>query len=139
MAQRHLLPILGKRLVMIMFTFFVNRSHPSSLHFVTHHPGVFVITHLNNSCPMRFLRLWALCLEVAFFATVKTRPVSSTCFASIDVHGVWVPLRGQSPCWWGRISARPGIGSWRILTFTHEHLIFSPSPVNGDCRVLPIL
>src|SRR5882762_3260574 len=121
MAQRHLLPVLGKRLIVIVFTFFVNRSHSSLLHLITHHPGVFVIVHLDNSCPARFLQLWALCSEVAFFATVETRPVSSTCFSSIDVHGVRVPLRGRSPCWWGRISARPSIGSWQILTSTHEH------------------
>src|SRR5882762_4645104 len=43
-----------------------------SLLLITHHPGVLVIAHLDNSCPAWFLRLRALCSEVAFFATIKT-------------------------------------------------------------------
>src|SRR5882762_10604999 len=122
-----------------MLTVLMNRGHSSLCHLLLHHSSIFVIAHLCDSCSTRLLWFGALCPEVAFFATVKTRPVSTTCSVPIDVHGIRVPLRGWNPCWWGRISARPGIGSWRILTSSHKHLIFSPSPVNSDCRVLPVL
>src|SRR5882762_11262252 len=105
MVQRHPLPVLGKRLLNLMLL--MDRTHSSVFHFFTYYPDILIIMHLRDLCSTWLLRFWALRPKVAFFATVETHSVSSTCFASINVHGIWVPLRGWNPCGWWRILIRP--------------------------------
>src|SRR5882762_1580104 len=122
-----------------MLTIFMNCSHSSSCHLFLHHFGILVIAHFRDLCSARFLRFGALRPKVAFFATVETRSVSTMCSVPVYIHGIWVPLRGRNPCWWRGILTGPSIGSWQILTSSYEHLVLTPSPINGNSRILPVL
>jgi len=145
-GARHLLPVLGKSLVVIVFTFFVNCSHSSSLHLITHHPA-------SSSSPSRQACAYAVSAAQGIvnqkwpsLPQLNTSS-SSTCFAlSHPWHSG--PLRGWNPCWMGEDLARTSIGLSCVsqcrtsppptnrLQKQFGILAFS---VNGDCHVLPVL
>jgi len=89
MAQRHLLPSLGKDC-------WCSSWMAPIPQLFAHYSNIIIVQHFCYPYSAWLLRVWALCPEVAFFATVETCFISSTCSVAnlaINIHGIQILLR----------------------------------------------
>ena len=136
MVQRHLLPVLMKRLMVLL----MDCTHSPVLHFFMYYSDVIIVCHFCNMYSVGLLRFWALHPKVAFLATIEACAVSTACSASIYIHCVRVSLWRQSLCRCGEVSPWSLVGP--LLGWEHssdECLVLVPSPINGDSHFLPVL